>query len=282
MGGFIRTAEFSLAVGAALAALNFGGDLMLLTAALLAGWVFTALGIFSSTNAKRGLLTALATLFFSTEGGLLYWHLHPDILARPYHSSAEKSIGKTYEEFKAVLGAPLNEPQNSAADLGSTDGAVQIFFQNGIQIYLKNPGITYVFPLNKPDTNVDKFPDPQYLIKWDKDEITAKKLCSVIPQLCKAAACRPPVGGGVDYYLKNPSKWSLIGCRQWGCVLDARNVYSQRFENGIMIGIVRADATTDLGSVFIEYQEDGRFKGEIRHVTDKATDCTRKFFEEAS
>jgi uncharacterized protein (TIGR02594 family) len=74
--GFVRTAEFALAFGAGLAALPFGGDMVILACILIFGWIMAAVGIFASNlparDAKIACLAVLAV--FVAEGVLLHWH----------------------------------------------------------------------------------------------------------------------------------------------------------------------------------------------------------------
>jgi hypothetical protein len=177
-------------------------------------------------NKKRHVKRALIAGAIALIGAGAAWHFWP-VSLELYGPFAE-----VYGEFKDKLGNPIEVAKNSSLDGGIDDGATQAFYADGIQVSLKSLSMTYVFPRNHPDREVEGIDDPVSLLRWETDTTVRKKLCSVVKPLCDVG-CRPPVGGSVDYYLKNPNKWTLIGCRDWGCILDAREVYSQRFERGI-------------------------------------------------
>ena len=94
--GIVRTAEFALAAGAALAALGAGGDMFIVNSALIVGLVFTFLG-FAASNLKSWLRVFLATgavgLIFLGERCILDRHFHPpsETVAAPHHDEEASS-----------------------------------------------------------------------------------------------------------------------------------------------------------------------------------------------
>jgi tetratricopeptide (TPR) repeat protein len=75
--GIVRTAEFGLAVGAAMVALQFGADPLLMATALIAAWGFAVAGIASARAVRtyeKAAWSSTVLVGLMCEGGVLYWH----------------------------------------------------------------------------------------------------------------------------------------------------------------------------------------------------------------
>jgi hypothetical protein len=78
--GVIRTGEFALSFGCALAALPFGADPVLMAIPLLLGWAFASAGVAMAPTLDKKAKTIWSIIFFAcfvVEGSLLHLHSLP-------------------------------------------------------------------------------------------------------------------------------------------------------------------------------------------------------------
>jgi hypothetical protein len=82
----IRTVDFGLGLACAGIAWTSGGDMSLVTPALIAGFIFAAIGIRSipdMTKLWKMLSTVGVAVVYVGIGGFLYWHFRPQVAAPP-------------------------------------------------------------------------------------------------------------------------------------------------------------------------------------------------------
>lgn len=170
-----------------------------------------------------------------------------------------------FDEVAKDLSGELGKPLSSPSRLGNPDpGAYQGVFSNAVHLwtirgaYILWSGDNSWEPLIEgclPDNSEDWYSEPRL------------RKALKLPD-----SCRPPVGSMAREWLKDPDKWSKIGCREWHCPSTPR-VFYQRFENGTLLGVFRGGLEgVPPGLVYVLFEKPNRHWETVRieasHVPD--------------
>jgi hypothetical protein len=61
---------------------------------------------------------------------------------------------------------------------------------------------------------------------------------------------KPPESRVAELWSQNPEQWKWIGWREWSCPFSLQKFYYQRFENGIIFGVLPTSETLGFSQIF--------------------------------
>jgi hypothetical protein len=73
---------------------------------------------------------------------------------------------------------------------------------------------------------------------------------------------KPPESRVAELWSQNPEQWKWIGWREWSCPFVLEKFYYQRFENGIIFGVLPTSETLGLSQIFA-YANTGDWKSTL-------------------
>jgi hypothetical protein len=141
-----------------------------------------------------------------------------------------------YETRAAQLGKPLRNAERSG-------NVYQSAFDRAMIVWVQPLRTIFALPYN-PETKVQVYLDADW--SYDLKLFDEKYLKSVFKvPLGKL----PPNGGVARAWLSQPSSWEWIGWRTWQCTMLDYVMY-QEFENGKIMGAMRASPSTNDGQIY--------------------------------
>jgi hypothetical protein len=169
-----------------------------------------------------------------------------------FRPQAENEIFAPFEkEFhanEAALGKPISRAEPAFINKDNRLGAVQVVTEYAIVLWLDYPG--YIFAIPKDPSKHDHVvfaADSVYGAAWTliPSEVRARKPFQSMPSSCKL-----PNGGIIEHWYENPEEWGWIGCSEWIVALNAKQIFSQEFEHGLITGPWLVTPDRDAGEIY--------------------------------
>jgi hypothetical protein len=192
-------------------------------------------------------------------------------LDRPSIPSIRTEFDEAYAMHKEELRAPINSAQPVALPNKHGRGFIQAAFENAWLFFLDNPGKLYAVPLHDSKKHfVDKDDDQSIYTSWtySNEEIRKRDTFKDVRE-----SCMLPQGAFAIDWDKNPEEWKWIGCGQWYCGLDGRNIYFQDFDGGRMIGPVRTARQDDSSQIIILLKSGEHFAVRSKEAAPAVSEC---------
>lgn len=168
-------------------------------------------------------------------------------LDRP-HFSIRPDFQHAYNRHPE-LGLPQDNAMSATLPNKDGHGVIQAQFDKAWLLWLDNPGKLYavpIVPLDQPFTDADD--DFSISDRWaySNDEIGKRPAFKDMPSSCKF-----PQGGFAFHWDKQPAEWRWIGCGEWYCEIDGRDVFFQDFAGGRIIGPIRTGKDADSSQLIV-------------------------------
>lgn len=206
------------------------------------------------------------------------------LLARDYRSNsvAERpillspsvqkiSVHAIFQSIFAIYQTQLGEPAENARDSlpahakADISGAYQEFFEHAMSVFLRDPGVTYIFPreLGKPYIRFENADYADAAQWWDLERLRE--------QFKTPAGLNPPTGDLARRWAQDPDQYQWIGSSIRGCTLEGGRVMSQRFQKGVLIGVLRRSIEGSPDGQIIAAFDDGIWNS--RAANEQAPAC---------
>jgi hypothetical protein len=175
--------------------------------------------------------------------GIALWLLSP-----PPPIEIFAPFEKEFHANEAALGKPISRAEPAFINKDNRLGAVQVVTEYAIVLWLDYPG--YIFAIPKDSSKHDHVvfaADSVYGAAWTliPSEVRARKPFQSMPSSCKL-----PNGGIIEHWYENPEEWGWIGCSEWIVALNAKQMFSQEFEHGLITGPWLVTPDRDAGEIY--------------------------------
>lgn len=233
---------FFLALTAAccLGAWFSSGEMFVVTPILALGWIFAAVAWWWAPSLSKFAKIAwiiVSVLPLIAEGAILHWHFQPKAQAKT--SVTENSAISLQFERASIpqLGKPTGP-------IEETDGVYQASHEHAMVVSLLPTLDVFIFPKDRKIKAVRQhaaaFTDGR---KWFDD---ASLRAIFHPPKDK----KPPESRVAELWSQNPEQWKWIGWREWSCPFALQKFYYQRFESGIIFGVLPTSETLGFSQIF--------------------------------
>jgi hypothetical protein len=167
-----------------------------------------------------------------------------------------------YDEFHRTLNSPIDISRPAAVSPADAKHSAGMYFfeHSDIIIWIQQKRIFYRIKHDRtwePRPHAIETSDS----KWWTDDYVRQTLD--LPTNKKS-----PVGGIAAEWAANPVDWDWLGSMDWQCPVNGRDVYSQKFADGLLIGPLPIKEGSDAGQIFVLF-DNGKWESRRAALNEK-------------
>jgi hypothetical protein len=249
----IATGEFTAALGCIIAGWTLGGDLILTAIALAIGWLVACVGFATlpeSSKPHTAVGIVLAAALFGGEYIFLDHHFHrgaPASVQLDNQANPPTIDGEFARARVPLLGSSIGKIEVTNGMYQASHERAMVFSLLPVQTVFalpkdsNRPAIAYHYVAIDDDKKWwdDKFLRDKFKVPKDK---------------------KPPEYTIAELWDQTPDKLKWIGWREWSCSFTTEKFYYQKFEHGIIFGVVPTSETLG-SSQIITVLDGGKWSG---------------------
>jgi hypothetical protein len=262
---------FALTAACCLGAWFSSGEMFMVAPILALGWIFAAVGWWWAPGLSKYakiVCIIVSVLPLIAEGAILHWHFAPKTEAKT-SVTGKSAISSQFEaissQFERALIPQLGKP---TGPIEQTTAIYQASHEHAMVVSLLPTLDVFVFPSDRSKKAIR-----QHAAAWKDDRKWFDE--SYLRSLFHPPKEKlPPENRVAELWAQNPDQWKWIGWREWSCPFVLDNFYYQKFEKGIIIGVLPTSETLGQSQIFA-YADTGEWNSTISETVE-APACNEK------